>query len=545
MDTQRRITNRVLNLGLQILFYAIIAASLPASGDRNTTIVVPGDVSNHGSPNLLCTPASWTDVALFYLGNYAAHAATVRTSPGEALLDTIVNVFAILLFPQAGAMKGLNAIFRCAVLERSPLQRAARSGALCMVIRTPEWRPRTGDSIRGVCYMSEEFVKNTLLPSVPWGREIHGVCKLPPGYGLAFVPRHAKVRNIQPTKLQGEGQDNQLEENFESTISSSFSTIKTVIAIAQTLYASFTLYRTRGDQLAQYGYAAFGLTVTPFLVMSIINLIGNLVTPEYATLYMVRSDIMEEAKKRGALIDGEVGEIVPAEHSAWNFGVPNDLTGTFTQTEEDVIGLASITYSSKLEPEENLAGDIIMPLEFKKHSTKVLNLTPAQKVEPVLIIPSCNNFAVTQQPVTNLPAGISDESQLSRLQRFRLKHSLLGGTVVLWGLNLIITGISIAVIGGLSGFRKGNSTTAQRVWTMMWISFGFLLGPNIVAVPSATSIVGIFRNSRRNDLDPDGSRYFFASTLISSLIIYGVPGFGGYVVIGKMLYEYGSCIDIS
>ena len=75
-----------------------------------------------------------------------------------------------------------------------------------------------------------------------------------------------------------------LKSIMKVQISASFSTIKAVVAILQTLYASFTLYHTRGDQLAQFGYAAFGLTVTPFLVMSIINLAANLVTPEYAII---------------------------------------------------------------------------------------------------------------------------------------------------------------------------------------------------------------------------------------------------------------------
>ncbi|KAI2473840.1 hypothetical protein F4781DRAFT_427076 [Annulohypoxylon bovei var. microspora] len=634
MDNLRPITRWILHLGLQISFCAFLAACFPVSGRQTTTIVLPGNVSNHGSANLICTPAGWTDVALFYLGNFVAHAATVRVSPGEPLLDRIVNSIAVLLFPQAGAMKGLNAIFRCAVLEKSPLQRAARSGALCMVVRSPEWKPMPGESIQGLSYMGLETAKqfkksylsvkfnnnpeaeldelrqleapvattiwmspwlrpgsrmfwmytDTLFPWVPWGREIHGVCKLPHGYTLAFVPRHAKVRSTKP---QDEAQGNELEERFDSTISASFSTIKAVVAILQTLYASFTLYRTRGDQLTQYGYAAFGLTVTPYLVMSIINLIGNMLTPEYAALYMVRSDIMKEARGRGAVIDGEVGEIVPADYSAWTFGVPNEFSGSFTPMDEGRLGLTNIAYSSsdtvvrqlskvestnnlestnntiddttppapsqqqihedkeasRVEHDKKLVGDAETPIEVRLMGLEALKSDSEPEPEPVLLIPNCGNFATTRRPVNNLPTGISDISQLSHHQRSRVNHSGLIMYLVIQAVNLVITGISIAVIGGLSGFHKGNSTTAQRVWTMMWLAFGFLMGPNFVALPSATSLVTLFRSSKREDQDPESSRYFFTWGFITTLI-YGVPGFGGYVVVGKMLYEYGNCISI-
>ena len=61
-----------------------------------------------------------------------------------------------------------------------------------------------------------------------------------------------------------------------------------MVSIVQVLLASATLYETRGDQFNQYGYAAFGLTVIPYIVMSIVNLLGNLLTPDFPTLYLVR-----------------------------------------------------------------------------------------------------------------------------------------------------------------------------------------------------------------------------------------------------------------
>jgi hypothetical protein len=71
----------------------------------------------------------------------------------------------------------------------------------------------------------------------------------------------------------------------------------------------FTLYRARGNQIERFGYAAFGLTVAPYAVVSVLNLLGSGLCPEFAALYMVESLIMKEAAKRGKkeVFTGTVG----------------------------------------------------------------------------------------------------------------------------------------------------------------------------------------------------------------------------------------------
>jgi hypothetical protein len=53
------------------------------------------------------------------------------------------------------------------------------------------------------------------------------------------------------------------------------------------------------------------LAVIPHPVMS---LIGNLGTPDYAALYLVQSDVMEEVKERGGYFDGTVGVVDVSDH---------------------------------------------------------------------------------------------------------------------------------------------------------------------------------------------------------------------------------------
>jgi hypothetical protein len=103
------------------------------------------------------------------------------------------------------------------------------------------------------------------------GRHIHGSHKLPPGYSFAVVPEDAEFDlNNDPAE--------------QLIISNNYNLIKILVSGVQALFTSITLYRSRGDQIDRYGFAAFGLTVAPYAVMSIINLIGSAIVPSYPAM---------------------------------------------------------------------------------------------------------------------------------------------------------------------------------------------------------------------------------------------------------------------
>ena len=124
------------------------------------------------------------------------------------------------------------------------------------------------------------------------------MCKLPRGYSLTWLPSNAKI-------ISDVG-----DEPGDLELCSSHNVPKAIIAIIQAIYASITLYRARGEQIQRYGYGAFGLTVLPYLIMSIMNLLATSLLPDYSTLYIVRSLELDEAITAGAQVDGAVGRIV-------------------------------------------------------------------------------------------------------------------------------------------------------------------------------------------------------------------------------------------
>ncbi|KAF6785029.1 nacht domain protein [Colletotrichum sojae] len=125
-----------------VVIMACLASAQAQANDTSTSngddtqcpINVPG-LFHRGDCNPLCKPASWTDLALFFLGNYVAHAATVIASPGQTTSKTVMLAVSAVLFPNSGIRNGIRAIVNCSQWRHlSNLQKAARAGALLTVV---------------------------------------------------------------------------------------------------------------------------------------------------------------------------------------------------------------------------------------------------------------------------------------------------------------------------------------------------------------------------------------------------------------------------
>jgi hypothetical protein len=120
-------------------FYISTAADSISSSTNNT---VSNGASDHGDPNLACRSAKWPDVLAFFLLNYIAHAATLKTLPGESTPVTILNMLAALFFPASGVFRGFDTLLGRAKFAKTDLEVAARAGALCTVIQWPPTKDR-------------------------------------------------------------------------------------------------------------------------------------------------------------------------------------------------------------------------------------------------------------------------------------------------------------------------------------------------------------------------------------------------------------------
>ena len=109
-----------------------------------------------------------------------------------------------------------------------------------------------------------------------------------------------------------------------------------VIAIGQVIFSSITIYRTRGDQIEKYGYAAYGLSVYPYALMSLANLIQLAVCGRYPYLYVLRTATLAEAENKGAVFEGAFGKLEVANDSQHD-----ELTAAFSDPPYRFLSLPS------------------------------------------------------------------------------------------------------------------------------------------------------------------------------------------------------------
>ena len=299
----------------------------------------------------------------------------------------------------------------------------------------------------------------------PETEHIHGqISQLPDGYAIQTLPVDIKVTPHHDGAIE---------------LCKCHNVLKWLVAIAQLLYAIFTLYRSRGNQIDTYGYASFGLTVISYAIMSLINLIANVVTPEYPAIYMVRSEIMNEAEARGRITGG-------------------DPRGIF-------IGTVGIM--------DELKDD---PLQF----------------EDVYRIPNQLSVGVRFQDPGNLqqlPIEAEEEVRVPRLGRYIVKQRSVSNICYL--ISACLVGIlafaaPYAIIGGWTRFAAGESTQSQRSWLMAWLVCGQLFG----------MLMGYSLH------DLEGGSALWLGVVIVWGFCGGIPAFAGFIVVGRMLAVFPSCV---
>lgn len=310
-------------------------------------------------------------------------------------------------------------------------------------------------------------------------RKIHGDQQLPKGYAFAFVPRNAQVAS--------------LDDGDRPTVPAPRrEIIKTLAALVQAMYASYTLYMARGDQIRRYGYTAFGLTVLPYAVMSILNLIGGLLDPQFDELYLVQSDTLLEARGLpGAKFEGVIGRLLPVASS------PPEVPSLFEDVFTGVVEL----------PEDS--GRQHARIELGGHYFVLLHRnTDEQGV--MVEIPACGEFQRSESAAIRYPAlpGVA-------------AYGLVTGLSTIC-VNLVIYAAIFFSLFTTAGISSGTaSTVPQRSLITAWLLTGALSG--------LVDILIMWVPLRR-------------LPSIIFVCLGGIPTIGGFFAVGQILLQYGTCI---
>ncbi|KAK1244093.1 hypothetical protein MKX08_002231 [Trichoderma sp. CBMAI-0020] len=527
--------------------------------NMNFTITVPEGSTNHGNPNLLCTPAKWYDFIIFFFTNYFAHAASIIIEPGQSLASTGLYILLALTLPGTGVARATRAIWRHAATERkNPLKRAAQAGALCMVLKKPrdgpyarllslqmqgrersvetgqteekmteteiqqftttaanqkpddvsdgaavdkERKEAQGSSEPGVSSTPSSYSHWWDVPGgyrpVPPATAIHGEHWLPENstYYLAMVPPMASLKLDFDVDKNGVVNE-EPNDPPKTIIASSYNLPKMLVSFIQAIWAVTTIYRTRGDQIQQYGYAAFGLTVAPYATMSIKNTLANMLTPDYPSMFLIRTPAMDKAEEDGegcfkGAIRVELQDVNPVE-----------------EMQKDVEEMQR--KPGKLETKLQAMGrkwiDRPFEIAYGKGFDGQSNDTPRKLIDQMNLSMDDISFMLTPN---------EEDSPM------------IMGIAFFCGL------IPLGIVGGLSGFQPRDSSQMERGFAMSWLVVGFFYG---LAYGLGNPIVMRYMTiiGKKNL----GSTLFLYVVILLSV---GVPTIGGMVMVGLMIRNFGIC----
>lgn len=508
-----------------------------------------------------------------------------------------------------------------------------------------------------------------------WGRatvntllfDIHGTYRLPRDYSFAVLPRNTivvpKISNIidleeDPAAIPSLTTNASPPLRFKrnSDIASSGSALKILASIFQLLFSYYTVYRHQGDQIQRWGYVSFFFTPLPYAIMSFCNGISNLLTPDYAKLYMVHSEIMDEAKEAGGAFEGEVGRVIPligpvndngyrfgfattwkgisptsikraisaaffrfwkkqgssrtmtpATCTAISKGVDNSYFLQMRSGENGVCSVYKVTLKSASDEElfdgtsERLLDTRLAALRESavfwfsyvlyccirqpqrtaryikkwnsnprlpvfKIKTRTLPIKPPdQTTHPTIYYPCCFRFQRYDDPIPqkHLAAAITNSTHIisapatsdMNYPSASSPRSTTGitrsSTLLPVSFGLVLSGVPFIIIAVLSHFQPGSSSSTQRIIILLWWSSGSIIGllmPFLDVIEILVCIVWLPNFFLEKMEDLTGFPMFAMPHGVFALAyspwsVFVAPVWG-FVIVGQMLSEWGSCISL-
>lgn len=599
----------------------VLVAKGTPTPSTNLTIVV-----DDNDPHVYCERTTWYSVCWFLFSNYVLHALSVRSLPGENTYSTTAFKLCCLLIPYTGLRRGLCLISRASNFAGSDLQCAARANALCMVIRTADWRPRDGDNIDGCqinivdsvpddgslsdtkhsglfrirtcetmksmksaessksidtatsaekkklkrldstvamnawryrnhlrievkdlyhrssCQNLVERIARVLIETYRFSTQdptvaivsqenlkIQGYCELAPGYALSYIPPDMKIYPKHSTQVTDSAlhtlvRTSKRGDPDDTRIASAHNVPRVIFSIGQTISGGYALYKARGPQIERYGFAAFGLTVIPYILISVVNFFGAMFTSEYETVFLVHSSIMDEMVERGGRLDGVVGTIHPP------IGGSLGLSG---ERKEEVVEVPSKTITFEEQ------GDLFRCYEKNQPSQpQIYQISPyeapltnskrrTKRRCSIWLSDVCSYFSLPQRaaktPAQKVPTSkisIPSHPAYTRLHRPHYQTYIDLFCIILLFLAILMPYL---IIWLLSGWKANRSTSTQRTMILNWLICGLCHGYFVGHVEKLTG--------RRSAL----------KGLLYTFLCYGSYSVGGFVIIAEEMVESGDC----
>jgi hypothetical protein len=285
--------------------------------------------------------------------------------------------------------------------------------------------------------------------------------------------------------------------------------------------------------------------------MSTLNLVANLLVPHYPTLYLVRSEVMEEAERRTGLpFHYVVGRVVD-ESGAKNIVMEgwSEIAGSFKDDDKLLSVSPSAEEDEKIEIRDSSHQTIYVPscprfrrtddsqtfplrrfiesprgLIFARHQY-VVRLLQALIRPPLRYQPQSNVGALLPQQLYSILSNCLWRSRQLVSTFIRKMVEAPNSRQMDLHESLTVSFISTVELFAtfvLSKFSAQQSTSKQRSWIVTWLFAGSLGGGISMAFKQEST---------------RGRRVMACFYMVTC----GVPAIGGFVVVCRMLSAYGIC----
>lgn len=292
--------------------------------------------------------------------------------------------------------------------------------------------------------------------------KLHGVAAPPPGYSLAVPVRRGYTELLIR---------NYLNDTTKLTVHHRPGIVGAILSVIQICIGTYNLYSAQSSQIPRWGYAAYSLSVLPYVIMSVMNLLCAALVDSYACAQLLRTPILEESVCRSLAgdqtdmteYDGTIGtvkkEYMPDRAQVGQSGqdgyvavrmrTRTILTTSGTPHKFLVVETATRRRTYRLVQEGAPANGPAEKADQRGDGATIeANLKPARFTVSALNHegPSPQKEVVKADAITQLEI------------------------MTLVCLFLVAMIVPSAVIYALTHFRANDSTVAQRAWMMAWLA---------------------------------------------------------------------------
>lgn len=294
--------------------------------------------------------------------------------------------------------------------------------------------------------------------------KLHGIASPPTGYSLAVPVRRGYTELLIKSHLN---------DTKRLTVHHRPGVVGGILSLIQIGIGTYDVYSAQSSQIPRWGYASYSLSVLPYVIMSVMNLLCAVFVDSYSCAQLLRTPILEESLFHGIAgdqsgktqYDGTIGtvkkEFKPNWAQAGDVGQDGYIAVRMRTETDDTAGGTPQRYLVVETTTTWRRYRLIQGGEEEEPADE-----PAEKIGVRGGVATKASLRPTRFTVSALyhegPPPQDEVVKTDAITRLEM--------VTLACLFLVAMIMPHAVTFALTHFHANHSTVAQRAWMMAWLA---------------------------------------------------------------------------